>query len=201
MSRKDKILLVEGYDDREVIYQFCNHHDIDNRELFSVEPKNGVERLIDDLRLRVRTEVTTVLAAVIDADADLNARWEQIRTAVAGSGYILPNAPIKGGTIIDAPKLNRPKLGIWLMPDNQVSGMLEDFLLRLANEQDSLIHRSENVVDSIPETERLFGDTKRSKAIIHTWLAWQEEPGTSLGLSIRYWFRLMGVDYPLLDND
>ena len=62
--------------------------------------------------------------------------------------------------------------------------ILEDFLLRLANEEDSLIHRAENVVDNIPETDRLFGDTKRSKAIIHTWLAWQKEPGTSLGLSI-----------------
>lgn len=71
------------------------------------------------------------------------------------------------------------------MPDNQVSGMLEDFLLRLTNEEDRLISRAENAVDSIPDTERLFGNTKRSKAIIHTWLAWQEEPGTSLGLSIR----------------
>lgn len=184
MSPRDRVLLVEGRDDRELIYQFCNHYQIDNKNLFSVEAKDGIENLLDDLRIRVRTGVK-VLAAVIDADVDPNARWEQVCTALADSGYVLPTTPIREGTILEAPNSRRPQLGIWLMPDNQVSGMLEDFLLRLVNEEDRLIFRAENVVDSIPDTERLFGNTKRSKAIIHTWLAWQEEPGTSLGLSIR----------------
>lgn len=184
MPPTDRVLLVEGRDDREVIYQFCNHYKIDNINLFSVYAKDGIENILDDLRIRVRTDVK-VLAAVIDADADPNTRWEQVCTALADYGYVLPNRPTKEGTILEAPNSSRPQLGIWLMPDNQVSGMLEDFLLRLANEEDRLISRAENVVDSIPETERLFGNTKRSKAIIHTWLAWQEEPGTPLGLSIK----------------
>ena len=183
MSPRDRVLLVEGRDDREVIYQFCNHYKINNKKLFSVEAKNGIENLLDDLRIRVRTGVK-VLGAVIDADVDPNARWEQVCTALADYGYVLPTQPIREGTILEAPNSRRPQLGIWLMPDNQMSGMLEDFLLRLANEEDRLISRAENVVDSIPETERLFANPKRSKAIIHTWLAWQEEPGTSLGLSI-----------------
>lgn len=183
MAFKDKVLLVEGRDDREVIYQFCNYYDIDNRSLFSVEPKDGIKSLIADLRLRVRTGVK-VLAAVIDADVDLNTRWKEIRDSVAEEGYRFPSNPAKGGTILEAPNASRPKLGIWLMPDNQVAGILEDFLLCLAQEDNTLISRATNVVNSIPETERLFSDTKRSKAVIHTWLAWQEEPGTSLGLSI-----------------
>jgi hypothetical protein len=39
MSPRDRVLLVEGRDDREVIYQFCNHYQIDNKNLFSVEAK------------------------------------------------------------------------------------------------------------------------------------------------------------------
>ncbi len=183
MSPKDRVLLVEGRDDREVIYQFCNYFSIDNRTLFSIEAKDGVENLIDDLKVRIRTGVK-VLAAVIDADIDRSARWEQVCAAIEVHGYNLPNAPTQEGTILDAPNASRPKLGIWLMPDNQAPGMLEDFLLRLTNESDPLIVRAESVVDRIPEAERLFERTKRSKAIIHTWLAWQEEPGTSLGLSI-----------------
>ena len=189
MSRKfkalDKVLLVEGRDDREVIYQFCNHHGIDNQSFFSVEVKEGVDNLIDDLSVRIRTgRNVKVLAAVIDADENISARWEQVINAIDGCGYSFPNTPNKEGTILNSLDTFRPRLGLWLMPDNQVSGMLEDFLLRLTSEKDSLIDRAEQVVDSIPKSERLFGDTKRSKAILHSWLAWQEEPGTSLGISI-----------------
>ena len=185
MPPKDKVLLVEGRDDREVIFQFCNHHNIDNRSLFDVIDKKGVDRLIDDLGQRVRTGSNVkVLAAVIDADDDLSARWSQVRNVIGDYGYNFPDIPAKAGTILDSSDVFRPRLGIWLMPDNQVSGMLEDFLLRLTSEEDFLISLAENVVNSIPESERLFRDTKFSKAIIHSWLAWQEEPGTSLGISI-----------------
>lgn len=183
MLQSDRVLLVEGRDDREVIYQFCNYHGIDNRSLFSVEPKDGIENLIEDLQIRVRTGVK-VLAAVMDADINLKARWDQVRTALAEYDYSLPDTPTTQGTILEAPNATRPKLGIWLMPDNQVSGILEDFLLRLADEGNPLISRAKSTVDSIPRKDRLFSNTKTSKAVIHTWLAWQEEPGTSLGLSI-----------------
>ena len=143
-----------------------------------VRPRSSLNKNSDDdVKLKV-------LGAVIDADVDPNARWEEVRAALAKSGYVLPTTPTREGTILEAPKPGRPKLGIWLMPDNEALGTLEDFFLRLVNEEDRLISRAEDVVDSIPEEERLFGDTIRSKAIIHTWLAWQEQPGTPLGLSI-----------------
>lgn len=183
-SRKDCILLVEGRDDREVIRQFCNYHDIDNRTLFSIDPKDSVDQLLDDLRVRPKQTGIKVLAAIIDADTDLLSRWAQICGAVERFGYNLPDKPARDGTILEPPDSNRPRLGLWLMPDNQLSGMLEDFLLQLTDSEDSLIARAKHVVDQIPETDRRFGDTKRSKAIIHTWLAWQEEPGTPLGLSL-----------------
>ena len=46
------------------------------------------------------------------------------------------------------------------------------------------MNRAKQVVESIPASERLFGETKQAKAIIHTWLAWQPEPATPLGLAI-----------------
>ncbi|MEB3230106.1 MAG: DUF3226 domain-containing protein [Leptolyngbyaceae bacterium] len=184
MRITDRVLLVEGRDDREVIYQFCNYYGIDNQSLFSVETGGGFDSLLKELGIRVRTEVK-VLGIVVDADASFNSRWEEIGSALKIHGYALPTLAIRGGTIIEPPNASRPLIGIWLMPDNQEPGMIEDFLLRLTEEENSLIARAENAVDSIPETEQLFGKTKRSKAIIHTWLAWQEEPGTPLGLAIR----------------
>jgi len=38
--------------------------------------------------------------------------------------------------------------------------------------------------DGIPATERRFSDLAKPKAVIHTWLAWQEEPGKPLGTAI-----------------
>lgn len=183
MSSKRSILLVEGRDDREVVYQFCNHHSIDNRSLFDVMDKEGIDNLLDDLRVRIRSGIE-VIGVLIDADTDLPARWHQIKEILSSHGYSLPSEPSKDGVIVSPTQIGRPVVGIWLMPDNQTSGILEDFLMRLAQEGDPLVERANQAVHSIPEEEKLFVDAKRSKAVIHTWLAWQPEPGTSLGLAI-----------------
>jgi hypothetical protein len=39
-------------------------------------------------------------------------------------------------------------------------------------------------VDGIPDGERLFSEPDEIKAIIHTWLAWQKEPGKPFGTAI-----------------
>jgi hypothetical protein len=179
----DKILLVEGRDDREVVFQFCNHHGIDNKRLFAVKDKDGLDSLLDDLRLRLRTGVA-VVGVLVDADADPGARWQRLASVVRPLGYRLPDAPTDAGTLLASPGPARPRLGIWMMPDNQVEGMLEDFLLRLVHEHDPLVIRARDVVAGIPVAERRFGPTYGSKAIVHTWLAWQEEPGTALGQAI-----------------
>lgn len=180
---RDKVLLVEGRDDREVVYQFCNHHCIDNESMFSVEAKDGIESLLADLRLRPRTGVS-VLGVLVDADVDPLARWQQLDAVLAPLGYCLPAAPLETGTIIHAPAPTRPRLGVWMMPDNQVEGMIEDFLLRLAHADDRLLERARSAVDGIPAQDRRFSLAHRSKATAHTWLAWQEEPGTALGQAI-----------------
>jgi hypothetical protein len=180
---RDKVLLVEGRDDREVVYQLCNHHRIDNQALFSVETKDGIESLLADLRLRPRTGVA-VLGVVVDADVDPTARWQRLDAVLRPLGYALPKTPRETGTIIEAPAAVRPRLGVWMMPDNRVEGMLEDFLLRLAHEGDRLLERAHEAVDGIPAEDRRFAPAHRSKAAAHTWLAWQEDPGTPLGLAI-----------------
>jgi hypothetical protein len=42
----------------------------------------------------------------------------------------------------------------------------------------------ERSVESIPTEERRFSDAARPKAVIHTWLAWQDVPGKPLGTAI-----------------
>ena len=40
-AKPDRVLLVEGREDREAVYQFCNYHSINNSALFDVETKDG----------------------------------------------------------------------------------------------------------------------------------------------------------------
>lgn len=48
-------------------------------------------------------------------------------------------------------------------------------------EGDVLWPKAQSDVNSIPLESRRFKATYLSKAHVHTWLAWQEEPGTRMG--------------------
>ena len=182
-AKSERVLLVEGREDREVVYQFCNYHSINNRILFDVEPKDGYESLRDDLMVRPLTGVQ-IIGAIVDADTDPHGRWHSLRSGLLDSGYTdFPTAPAEGGTIVPGIS-GLPSIGIWLMPNNKIVGMLENFLASLTREGDVLLERAISCVDGIPSKQRRFRNTYRSKALIHTWLSWQEEPGTPLGLAV-----------------
>ncbi|ETX02307.1 MAG: hypothetical protein ETSY2_35760 [Candidatus Entotheonella gemina] len=80
---------------------------------------------------------------------------------------------------------DHPRAGIWLMPDNQVPGMLENFVSQLIPEGDPLKPIAEQTLNTI-EVQNLnrYHAIHRPKALIHTWLAWQHMPGQPMGQSI-----------------
>ena len=77
-----------------------------------------------------------------------------------------------------------PGSGVWIMPDNMSPGMLEDYLRDLLPEGDALFERARRCLDEIPVEDRRFLAAHLSKALIHTWLAWQDDPGTPFGQAI-----------------
>ena len=74
-----------------------------------------------------------------------------------------------------------PAIGVWVMPDNQLPGKIEDFVARLVPDQDPLLPMAERATQSIPAALRRFSEPDLAKAVIHNWLAWQEEPGSRMG--------------------
>ena len=70
------------------------------------------------------------------------------------------------------------------MPNNRTSGILEDFLRFLVPQPNILFDHAKTSVAAIPEGERRFKPLDEPKAVIHTWLAWQEEPGRPFGTAI-----------------
>jgi hypothetical protein len=135
------------------------------------------------------------LGIIIDADVDLNARWQSARNILIRSGYnLIPEMPTPGGTIIQQP--GKPTVGLWIMPDNKVAGMLEDFVSFLRPQDDLLWPIAVEVVQKVKtiEEKHRFRDKYESKARIHTWLAWQEEPGKPMGQAITA--RYLDADAP-----
>jgi len=104
--------------------------------------------------------------------------------SVEADGYHLPEQPEPNGTVVSAPSIDRPRLGVWLMPDNKLPGMLEDLVVKLIPESDNLLDPATRAVEQACSIDQRFEETHRCRALIHTWLAWQKKPGLPMGLAI-----------------
>lgn len=179
MRRTGK-LLVEGRDDQHVFLSLLAHHNVP--ETFNVKDKKGFEKLIGELDVEHDESDLKRLGIVVDADFDLPSRWRSIKATLANMGYALPDAPTPDGTIVT--REDGRVIGIWLMPDNNLSGMLEDFVSFLGATDDVLWALAEKCLDEVSGVNQRFIPNHRIKAHIHTWLSWQQDPGTPLGLAI-----------------
>lgn len=184
MSRiLNRALLVEGNDDKHVIQQLLAWNKVGTllaRE--EIIDCTGYESLIENLELRLKTGgPDLIIGAVVDADTDPAGRWQSIRDRFSRYAK-LPDQMPERGLIISTER--EVRFGLWLMPDNRLPGMLEDFYQSLIPEDDHLIGHARATVAGLPPPRR-FSDRHEQKAVVHSWLAWQEDPGTPLGLSIR----------------
>ena len=182
----ERVLLVEGNDDLHVIAALCQKFQIAHN--FHIEDCKGVSNLLHGLPVRLKGsgEIHT-MGIVIDADLDLISRWNEIKNILKNSGKysVIPEEFPKGGLILYPDDSDDIKVGVWIMPNNEVNGMLEDFISFLIPEYDELMKPVNVALDSI-ETQGInrYANIHRSKAYMHTWLAWQEDPGTPMGLAI-----------------
>ncbi|MBW7866069.1 MAG: hypothetical protein H3C30_16855 [Candidatus Hydrogenedentes bacterium] len=179
-----KILLVEGVDDEHVLKHVCGTRRL--QKLDEIKSQEGVDQLLENFPVRLKESDLEAVGVVIDADTDLAARWQALHDRLVQAGYQdVPTDPDPTGTILEPPpNALLPRVGVWIMPDNKTNGILEDFLRFLVPDGSRLFEHAESSVDAIPEGERRFEDAAKPKALIHTWLSWQKEPGKPLGTAI-----------------
>lgn len=178
----DKVLLVEGIDDCHVVMALCAAHQVP--ENFGIYECNGDTKVLKRLNaLIVRPEPPQIIGVMLDADSpSLEGRWASIKGKLRHYSYKLPELPDIDGTIVEG-AADEPKLGFWLMPNNQDSGKLEDFCAELA-EPTSLGFARECVEEAQAKKLTTFKELDMSKAVIHTYLSWQDEPGRPMGQAI-----------------
>ena len=174
-------LLVESPEDCHVCDHLLRHYGLAGQ--VKIIEEEGVENLLQSFKGEFLGSGKKRLGVVIDADQDFSGRWQSLRDILINAGYrTVPACPAPDGTVLQEDK--RHTAGLWLMPDNQISGMLENFLSFLVPSGDSLWTTAEEIVEQVMKQDCRFPRGHKSKAHIHTWLAWQKEPGKPLGLAI-----------------
>jgi hypothetical protein len=121
---------------------------------------------------------------VVDANDDATSRFNSIRQRCIASFPTFP-ATLPANGIVET-NADGVTLGVWLMPDNQSHGMMESFLLFLAPDRnDAVVKFAEAACATARSLGAPFRPSHDSKAKIHTWLAWQDEPGRQLHEAVR----------------
>jgi len=181
----EKLLLVEGTDDEHVVRHLCRHHGLE--DAFEIKDCGGFDQLRKDFPVRLKASEINAIGVLVDANTNIQARWDSLRNHLVSAGYnSVPRLPVREGFAAEPPPDTLlPRVGIWLMPDNSANGALEDFLSLLVPMSDPLLDHARVSIDGIPAEHRLFKDRDAKKALIHTWLAWQQEPGRPYGTAIK----------------
>lgn len=175
------VLLVEGLDDCHVIMALCKAHNVPQH--FGLYDCGNDDRVLKRANaLVVQPQAPQIIGIVLDADNGTDRRWQSIKDKLKDYDYRFPETLPAEGTIIKTIN-GLPRLGVWLMPNNQVQGMLEDLCLDMVD-----VHTRGVVAQAVQDAQDAgvctFKQVHFSKAVVHTYLAWQDEPGFPLGLSI-----------------
>ena len=170
----NRVLLVEGQDDTHVVRRIIGNPSI---EVIDTE---GIDNLLRRIPLEVAASGRLVVGIVVDADDDPGQRWRQLRDRLSESNVDLPQHPEPVGAIVQGNPdgaSRRPRIGVWLMPDNGSPGELEDFIEKMIPPADPVWPRSQRYIDDIPAAQRKFKEGKLLRAQVHSWLATREIPG------------------------
>jgi hypothetical protein len=185
----DKVLLVEGKDDKFVIAELMKSHGLNfttAKDIEWIKPSNGYENLAKQevIATELLASGLTILGIIIDADEHPNDRWTSIRNVCLKSIPNLPKDLPENGLIWNAP--NDIKFGIWIVPDNKMRGMLETFLADIIPEENQVLW--EFAKESVQEAKVRGSKVTPNhidKANIYTWLAWQEPSGLQISTAVK----------------
>ncbi len=185
-----KRCIVEGPDTSAVVIallrRYTNWPQKSDDAPVYILPESSINSALKHSSLIAEFQATgrTATGLVVDAEQDRAAVWRNIRAfATARFNEVPEELPNAGLILVDN---EGRRFGLWLMPDNQSNGMLEDFVRVLVPD-----HRDPlwaHAVDSVAKARAELGapckDVHVPKAHIHAWLSFQNPPGLRMGPAI-----------------
>ena len=175
---------VEGRDDEHVIGQLLLRRGLDPEGLPRLVDAGGKEGVLDAIRVSIGTATGGSVGFVVDANDDPDATWRAVCSRLRSAGVHVPDQIPQGGFVGESTEFGT-RVGVWLMPDNRRVGALEDFLKDLIEVGDRLFPHAELATTTAKELGARFLSVDTKKAVLHTWLAWQREPGRPYGVAIK----------------
>jgi len=183
-------LLVEGSSELRVIPELVEAQGISwpESEIGSqvpyIDDSGGVANILKAGTLSGEFKASGLqrLGVIVDANGNPSGRWDSIRQR-CGSELPdmadLPEQVPEDGFVQQ--REDGSWFGVWIMPDNRHQGALEEFLLGLVpDDADELVDYARHCVDGARERGATLRDADVTKSVVHTWLAWQEQPGPQL---------------------
>ena len=154
------MLLVEGRDDKFVVKHLLERHGFEPP--FAIAPKDGFSALLKSIYGEVSVSGRSVLGILADANDNIDSRWQSISHQLKRADCQVPNNLNPAGNVFSGPR--GISVGVWLMPNNQRSGELENFVHDMIPANDPILPRARRYVDEIPEENRKFTDAKLARA-------------------------------------
>lgn len=202
MKPQPNVLLVEGMSDRRLIPHLMEKNGIPwprgNEPVWIDVPKaqsegrllgeGGVDVLLgrDYLRTYLVAPGLKALGVIVDADDKLPSRWQAIRREASSAFDEVPMELPEDGLIIE--NAEGLRFGAWIMPDNRSGGMIETLLPQLLTEQRRPLydHAKAVCIETRLNHGAPFKEAHLEKAAVHTFLAWQDEPGPQVHEAVMY---------------
>ena len=169
----EKLLLVEGLEDRHVIREIWLTYHKGSDVPFCIRDCEGIDNLLEQIAPQMQVEGRIALGIVADANTDIMARRRSLEDRLERADMTVPQWAVDG---VIQEQQNGPRIGLWLMPDNMNPGQLEDFLWAMIPDGDPIKPLAVDYVGTVAEVAQRFKETKRRRAKVHSWLAVQEEP-------------------------
>ena len=178
LQPSDRVLLVEGQDDKYVVQHLCERHQ--STRSFSIDDKGNIDQVLKSIANEIKAPGRQAVGILADANSNVARRWNDIQNRLREAGINPPQSLDSGGIIIEG----KPRIGIWLMPDNTSTGELEDFVVKMIPDNDPVWPLSQRYIDDIPLRDRKFIKKKKSRAQLYAWLATRKNLHR-MGLAIR----------------
>ena len=189
-------LHVEGVNDVHTIKHLLSRHGFDcptksgpsSEDKFSdnvplIKAAGDKDKVLAAIETAVPVSNGRSVGFVLDADEVPENRWQAVRDRLNKFDLDLPDDMPQDGFVDDISAL-KVRVGVWLMPDNQRSGALEEFLQDLVDAEDRLYPIAICSTEKARAEGAGFSDSSRNKAVLHAWLAWQSTPGLPYGAAV-----------------
>jgi hypothetical protein len=206
MKPSPNLLLVEGATEKRVIPELLELRGIEweptpKNYAVTIKDYGGFENMVapDELETASKSSGLKALGMIFDCDGlhDTSNRLAKMQARCQSLGINIPNPLPENGFIATlTPEI---KFGVWMMPNNIDSGMLETFLMNLVPDPNSELYQFAIECAAAAKTKGApYKDCHNHKSIIHTFLAWLDSPGPQLHEAVK--FRMLDANAKYADN-